>query len=726
MHPRRILIPLLFCSFAQSHAQSLDSLWGLWNDPTVADTVRLSALMKICQVGYLNSHPDSADLLARQAYELAERIGSKQYMAESLILQAVLLGKAFKNEEALALNERALKLAEEGGYRKEMGKVLNNIGIIYQNQGDYARSDLYFQRALSIRAGMKDTRGTIGTLSNIGINHRSRGDFPKAMQYGHRTLALAEAVGDDQATADALVNLAITSYLQGDHPAALDFNLRSLELKEKLGDLLGVATVRMNMAAVYYEHGDYATARKELRQCLAISEKVGNAQSMANSHINLGNVYQELEELDTALVHYSEARKIMADMNYPQGIAAIAVNMGVVYELKEDFDAAIAEYRTAFELCDRLGERFSSTAALNNIAIIQRKQGLLKDALRNATSALEQARAIQAPALIQNGAKSLYEIYSDLGRPAQALEMLKLHIHLRDSILSEGNRSEVMRLGLEHEFEKQAALDSLAFVAEQRIKDVEIAGQRSDLLKQRIALASTGGGLLLIVALAISIYKGKQRSDELLLNILPYETAQELKAKGSAEAKLFDEVTVLFTDFKGFTQIAEKLSPQELVGLINECFSAFDRIMGKYGIEKIKTIGDAYMAASGLPVANTTNAVDVVLAALEIQKFMSELHAVSTALGKPTFEIRIGVHTGPVVAGIVGIKKFQYDIWGDTVNTASRMESSGEVGRVNISGTTYDRVKDRFTCTPRGEVEAKGKGMIRMYFVDRRYEPDNT
>jgi class 3 adenylate cyclase len=215
------------------------------------------------------------------------------------------------------------------------------------------------------------------------------------------------------------------------------------------------------------------------------------------------------------------------------------------------------------------------------------------------------------------------------------------------------------------------------------------------------------------------IKKGKKLSDELLLNILPEKIAEELKEKGSAEAQLIDEVTVLFTDFKGFTQLSEKLSPKELVAEINECFSAFDYIMEKHGVEKIKTIGDAYMAAGGLPTANTTHAIDVVNAAIAIQQFMQEHKEKKLLANELFFEIRIGVHTGPVVAGIVGVKKFAYDIWGDTVNTASRMESSGEVGKVNISGTTYELVKDKFNCEYRGKVQAKGKGEIDMYFVSK-------
>ncbi len=215
------------------------------------------------------------------------------------------------------------------------------------------------------------------------------------------------------------------------------------------------------------------------------------------------------------------------------------------------------------------------------------------------------------------------------------------------------------------------------------------------------------------------VERQKARSEELLLNILPEEVAKELKATGTAEAQLMDEVTVLFCDFKDFTQLSEKLTPRELVAEIHACFSAFDLIVQRHGVEKIKTVGDAYMAAGGLPTRNSTHATDVVNAALDMRDFMAQRKQERLDSGKFFFQARFGIHTGPVIAGIVGIKKFAYDIWGDTVNTASRIESCGEPGKINISEVSKALLGHQFQCTHRGKISAKGKGEIDMYFVER-------
>jgi len=211
----------------------------------------------------------------------------------------------------------------------------------------------------------------------------------------------------------------------------------------------------------------------------------------------------------------------------------------------------------------------------------------------------------------------------------------------------------------------------------------------------------------------------KERSERLLLNILPYETAQELKKNGKSRPRLYNEVTVMFTDFKDFTRFSEKLTPEEIVSQIDECFRQFDSIIGKYDIEKIKTIGDSYMAVAGVPVPSLTHAKDIVNAALDMRDFVTEYNLKRKAKGSDPLEIRIGIHSGSVVAGIVGTKKFAYDIWGDCVNTASRFETSGEPGKINISGATYDLIKNDFTFTYRGKIAAKNKGAIDMYFVER-------
>ena len=172
----------------------------------------------------------------------------------------------------------------------------------------------------------------------------------------------------------------------------------------------------------------------------------------------------------------------------------------------------------------------------------------------------------------------------------------------------------------------------------------------------------------------------------------------------------------MFTDFVNFTQASETMNPQQLIDELHTCFKAFDEIIGKYNIEKIKTIGDAYLAVSGLPVADEQHAEHIVRAALDINEFMRQRQL---KMGEKTFQVRIGIHSGSVVAGIVGVIKFAYDIWGDAVNIAARMEQSSEAGKVNISESTYNLVKDKFVCTYRGQIQAKNKGDMSMYFVEK-------
>ncbi len=214
------------------------------------------------------------------------------------------------------------------------------------------------------------------------------------------------------------------------------------------------------------------------------------------------------------------------------------------------------------------------------------------------------------------------------------------------------------------------------------------------------------------------LFDEKKKADELLLSILPYEIAEQLKNKGKVKPKTYRMVTIMFTDFKGFTKISEQLSPEEIMATLDHLFGVYDEVMETHFIEKLKTIGDAYMCAGGLPLRNKSNPIDTVLAALEIQNFMREYNRSLEMAELPVWELRMGIHTGKVIAGVIGKKKFAYDIWGDTVNTAARMESSGESGKVNISGATYQHIKEFFDCTYRGKIQAKNKGEIDMYFVE--------
>jgi class 3 adenylate cyclase len=364
------------------------------------------------------------------------------------------------------------------------------------------------------------------------------------------------------------------------------------------------------------------------------------------------------------------------------------------------------------------------TQSLITLGDIYFQKGDYPEALNSYRKADSLAFIIPANKELDDAYAGLAATYSKMGDYINAYKYQKFFSNIADTL---NNQTLTDKLAsLQQNFEIQTRQNQINLLT----KDKKL--QELELRSQKIQKAFIFGALVLIFFIAFVIYrnyrekaktniildKQKAQIESLLQNILPTEVAAELQEKGKATPKYFDHVSVLFTDFKGFTKHADELSPQEVVNALNICFHAFDDIIDKYNLEKIKTIGDSYMCAGGIPVKDDHHPVNIVKAGLEIRDWMEELNRERTAQGLATWELRIGIHVGPVVAGVVGRKKYAYDIWGSTVNIASRMESNGEPGLVNISVATYDLVKHRYKCVHRGKIFAKNIGEIDMYFVD--------
>jgi class 3 adenylate cyclase len=327
----------------------------------------------------------------------------------------------------------------------------------------------------------------------------------------------------------------------------------------------------------------------------------------------------------------------------------------------------------------------------------------------------------------------LHQAAEKLGRPVEAYQHFQRYVTYRDSLTSQDLTRQLTKMEMDFAFKKKLLADSLA-TAEERIRTAfEFNARITNQKNQRNIILLIGLGFLLMAAGLYSrlkyvrrsrqlIQSERDRSDGLLLNILPAPVAEELKTHGKAAARDYEEVSVLFSDIVGFTKHSERLSAHELLSELNLYFAKFDEIAVAHGLEKIKTVGDAYMAVGGLPETNPASTRNTILAALEMREVVARLAWDRKQQGQAYFEMRFGIHTGPVIAGIVGQIKFQYDIWGDTVNPASRLESHSEAGRVNISAATYRLVNDdaELQFEPRGKINVKGKGELEMYFVAHR------
>ncbi|MFP4846739.1 adenylate/guanylate cyclase domain-containing protein [Winogradskyella sp. PE311] len=499
--------------------------------------------------------------------------------------------------------------------------------------------------------------------------------------------------------------------IKGENSKVIEAFLKGLEYAEQTKDKNTIGILQVSIADTYVLMENNEFAEQHYIQGIELLRKIPDSLNLASALLNAGDWLTRIEEYNKALLYFEESSTIFEKRNYLVGKAYNLGNIGMVYAEQNKDELAEDKINEAISILEGLEDYYPISVYLTYLADIYVDKENFDLAFKFANRSLNLAKAYGLKEQIRDANLKLSELNEKAGNGDFALSYYRDYIIYRDSIR---NIEEVQKIS--------NATNS------KTLAELELETQKRK--TQRIMLWSTIGVLFLIGILAYNLFKKnkfvkktnkiiaaeKDRSDKLLLNILPEETAQELKDKGRVAAKKYPSVTVLFSDFKGFTSYAENLSPEKLVETIDYYFSEFDLIMEKHGLEKIKTIGDAYMAVGGLSYDNVDQAKEMVLAAKEMNAFVSnaKFDDITTA----DFDIRIGINTGPVVAGVVGTKKFAYDIWGDTVNIASRMESNSKPGRINISEDTYNILKSEFDCEYRGELDVKNRGSMKMYFVN--------
>ena len=502
----------------------------------------------------------------------------------------------------------------------------------------------------------------------------------------------------------------------GNFTLALESFIKGSEAASNIDDKSFEGGAYLTIADVYSKIGNANNAETYYSKSIEILRKTNDSLTLASALLNAGDEAFKNEQFDKALDYFEESGSLFKQVNYPIGTAYNLGNVGMVYA-EQGKDALAEQYiNEAMLLLEELEDYYPISIYLTYMSDIYSRRNEFTIALNYAQRSLDLAIQYELKQQISEANLTLSKLYENAGNQVASLKHYKEHIAYRDSIINIENVQQIADLRTDFEVsQKQIEVDLL----EQKRKN------------QRIVTLSISIVLFFIAILALLWYRRylfirktkkiieeeRDRSDRLLLNILPEETATELKLNGKVKAKKYDSVTVLFSDFKGFTSYSENLSPEELVKTVDFYFSKFDAIIESFGLEKIKTIGDAYMCAGGLHGNEEDHANKMVLAASEILSFVAKTKE-NDLENKLTFDIRIGINSGPVVAGVVGSKKFAYDIWGDTVNVASRMESMSQPGKINISESTYDLIKNNWSCEYRGEIEAKNRGQLKMYFVN--------
>jgi len=606
----------------------------------------------------------------------------------------------------------------------------------YEQQGEYPRLVQIYQKLANAEGRpSKDTTGLVYyrriesildshglpeeravMYNNMGKQYAMRNNYTRALEYFRKAELQCEYINCDYIHV-VYANLGIALHNTGDTQKGIGYLLQAANALKRQNDQFSLASLEHLIAGAYFSDGDIYNALSHVNEAIRLARETKQKDVLARSYSTAADVYYRLYDFENAYKSYKEYLILDESMR----------------QQEQARQQRIEQQRSQLSAAESQIKYLITRQNIKDLELQQERDDKERLVLKNENLELDRQRREDEVRLLQAQKNA---------DQAALREQILL-------ILQERSKSQLAQQLLVAEKQEAAFRDQeqLALVQRQadsarveQLRRDQAFQQREQENFRRFAYGLGGLGLVTVLLMSLSwwfarrssrrmkaknreiemqknqIEEERHKSDRLLLNILPGEVAQELRVHGYATPRFYERATVVFTDFLNFTSLSETLTPEQLIDELDACFLGFDEICERHGLEKIKTIGDAYMCAGGLPVPNNTHPENAVSAALEMMDWLQKRNetnpkAVFTAM-------RVGVHTGSVIAGVIGKNKFAYDIWGDAVNLASRLEELGEPGRINISGATYEAVKHRFPCTYRGKKDVHNKGQVDMYFVD--------
>jgi adenylate cyclase len=696
----------------------------------------LEAEAKVQNTGNKALLQDIYTALGNLFYEQKLYSGARRYYNELLNVQPgnteiqekvadAFLADLVADSAEMVYKKLILKFRESGD-TPHLIKIYQKLARAYDQKGDAGKSLYYYLPIEDLIEKYGSLQEKAILYNNLGRQYVILRDYKKALEYFKKSEDYSTYLPADYPEV-LYANMGVAYSNMGQTQLGIDYLLRAREILARRKDEEALANLEHLIASVYFNNNDLYNALAHNNTAIRLAKDTKQTLVLAETYRTAAELYHDLYDFENAFVYYKNYLNLLDSvrleeqgrqqrLNQQRTLLAAAEGQIKYLIARQNFkDLELAQVRFERERLELLNKNLEleTRRKEDELLILQKQKEVDQAKLREQT--LQALRARQ-----------------ELRLAAQQLDAAR-----QDRLIADLKRQEEIDRARSHADSSSRAQELEILRRDKNIADLERARQST------FRSFAYGIGILFLIILGLlaagwwftrrtnsrlnkqnrqiqaqnlEIAEERRKSESLLLNILPEEIADELKTKGYATPKYYESATVLFTDFVNFTKLSSHLSPDELIDELNECFLAFDEICDKFGLEKIKTIGDAYMCAGGLPVPNTTHPEDAVKAALEMNAWLQGRNA--TKPGAVFREMRIGVHTGPVVAGVIGKNKFAYDIWGDAVNLAARLEENGEPGRVNISVATAQAVRHAFKISNRGHKEVHNKGMVEMFFVE--------